>query len=163
MKWAVLLRLLLYPEREQVYLETDKPMKPGKTFSVRLKFEYSLSQSLEGFYLSTYKDKQGNERLPVNIWFHLSASFYQETCNNSLWANIREKSFSLFWRAAAESRVHGDDNSWQGSDSFLQHAGGGTLWSERKAKYGRKYYLLFPDIQDDVFKSIHPCRQAKEA
>ena len=54
--------MLMYPEREQVYLETDKPMKPGKTFSVRLKFEYSLSKSLEGFYLSTYKDKHGNER-----------------------------------------------------------------------------------------------------
>ena len=55
-------RLLHYPEREQVYLETDSPMKPGKTFSVRLKFEYNLSQSLEGFYLSSYKDKEGNER-----------------------------------------------------------------------------------------------------
>jgi len=55
-------RLLHYPEREQVYLETDSPMKPGKTFSVRLKFEYSLSQSLEGFYLSSYKDSKGIER-----------------------------------------------------------------------------------------------------
>ena len=57
------IRLLEYPEREQVYLETDKPMKPGKQFSVRLKFEYQLSKSLEGFYLSTYKDQDGKERL----------------------------------------------------------------------------------------------------
>jgi hypothetical protein len=28
----------------------------------RLKFQYNLSESLEGFYLSTYKDKDGNER-----------------------------------------------------------------------------------------------------
>jgi len=55
-------RLLYFTDREQVYLETDKPMKPGKTFSVRLKFEYKLSQSLEGFYLSTYKDSNGQER-----------------------------------------------------------------------------------------------------
>ena len=55
-------RILEYPEREQVYLETDKPMTPGKKFSVRLKFGYELSQSLEGFYLSTYKDKDGKER-----------------------------------------------------------------------------------------------------
>ena len=143
MKWIVLLRLLLYPEREMVYLETDKPMKPGKTFSVRLKFEYSLSQSLEGFYLSTYKDNQGNERLAKKTKFHRHASFYQETCNNPFRANICKKSFSLFWRAAAESRVHGDDNSPQGSDSFLQHASGWTLRSEGQARYGRKYYLLF--------------------
>merc|ERR1719357_33373 len=55
-------RLLTYPEREQAYLETDKPMKPGKIYSVRLKFEYSLSKSLEGFYLSSYTDDNGNER-----------------------------------------------------------------------------------------------------
>merc|ERR1719357_527929 len=55
-------RLLNYPEREQAYLETDKAMKPGKIYSVRLKFEYSLSKSLEGFYLSSYTDDNGNER-----------------------------------------------------------------------------------------------------
>ena len=55
-------RLLEYPERDQVYLETDSPMTPGKQFSVRLKFEYKLSESLEGFYLSTYKDKTGKLR-----------------------------------------------------------------------------------------------------
>ena len=77
-----LFRLLQYPEKEQVYLETDKPMKPGKTFSIRLKFEYSLSQSLEGFYLSSYKDSQGNER-----WMH------------ELWMNLRN--FCLFFRRLA--------------------------------------------------------------
>lgn len=55
-------RLLEYPEQEQLYLETDQPMKPGKTYSIRLKFQYNLSESLEGFYLSTYRDKDGNER-----------------------------------------------------------------------------------------------------
>ena len=42
-------------------------MKPGKKFSVRLKFEYQLSKSLEGFYLSTYKDQNGNEKLVENL------------------------------------------------------------------------------------------------
>ena len=55
-------RLLEYQERDQVYLETDNPMTPGKQFSVRLKFEYKLAESLEGFYLSTYKDKTGKTR-----------------------------------------------------------------------------------------------------
>ena len=48
-------RLLEYPEREQMYLETTRPMTPGKKFSVRLKFEYNLTRGLEGFYLSSYK------------------------------------------------------------------------------------------------------------
>merc|ERR1719323_477458 len=37
-------------------------MTPGKQFSVRLKFEYKLAETLEGFYLSTYKDKTGKTR-----------------------------------------------------------------------------------------------------
>ena len=48
--------------REQMYLETDKPMKPGKMFSVRLKFEYGLARGLEGFYLSSYKVRAGLTR-----------------------------------------------------------------------------------------------------
>jgi hypothetical protein len=48
-------RLLEYPAREQMYLETNSPMLPGKNFSVRLKFEYNLTRGLEGFYLSSYK------------------------------------------------------------------------------------------------------------
>jgi len=36
-------RLLDYPERDQVYLETSDPMKPGRNYSVRLKFMYKLS------------------------------------------------------------------------------------------------------------------------
>ena len=48
-------RLLELREREQMYLETDEPMRPGKMFSVRLKFEYNLTRGLEGFYISSYK------------------------------------------------------------------------------------------------------------
>ena len=55
-------RILELPERDQVYLETDKSMTPGTSFSVRLKFEYQLSKSLEGFYLSTYRDQDGIEK-----------------------------------------------------------------------------------------------------
>jgi len=55
-------RLLDYPEIDQVYLETSDPMKPGRNYSVRLKFMYKLSEGLQGFYLSTYKDKAGNTR-----------------------------------------------------------------------------------------------------
>ena len=55
-------RILELPERDQVYLETDNSMTPGTSFSVRLKFEYKLAKSLEGFYLSTYKDQDGKEK-----------------------------------------------------------------------------------------------------
>ena len=84
--WPLLSRLLELPAREQVYLQTDRPMRPGTQFSVRLRlncfmmmmimimtimmmtmimmirFEYQLSHSLEGFYLSTYTDQAGKER-----------------------------------------------------------------------------------------------------
>jgi len=55
-------RMLEYPERDQIYLETHQPMKPGRTYSIRLKFAYNLTEALEGFYLSTYKDKSGQYR-----------------------------------------------------------------------------------------------------
>ena len=55
-------RMLEYPSREQIYLETDDYMVPGKAYAVRLKFQYMLSDHLEGFYLSKYKDKEGQTR-----------------------------------------------------------------------------------------------------
>ena len=55
-------RLLEFPERQQIYLETDGIMSPGVTYAIRIKFEYKLNDRLAGFYLSTYNDKNGNER-----------------------------------------------------------------------------------------------------
>ena len=48
---------LFWPAKNyaQVCLETKKPMRPGKLFTLELKFEYKLTDSLVGFYLSTYK------------------------------------------------------------------------------------------------------------
>jgi len=67
-------RLLEYEERDQVYLETNQPMKPGKTYSIRLKFLYNLTAGLQGFYLSTYKDKNGNERRLATTHFEPTAA-----------------------------------------------------------------------------------------
>jgi hypothetical protein len=36
-------RMLEYPAREQVYLETDEYMVPGVTYALRLKFSYRLA------------------------------------------------------------------------------------------------------------------------
>lgn len=55
-------KMLEYRYREQIYLETDDYMQPDKTYVLRLKFQYKLSTHLSGFYLSTYKDKNGEER-----------------------------------------------------------------------------------------------------
>ncbi len=46
----------------QVYLETDEAMLPGTPYAIRIKFQYKLSEHLEGFYVSTYKDKKGKEK-----------------------------------------------------------------------------------------------------
>jgi endoplasmic reticulum aminopeptidase 2 len=55
-------RMLEFPHREQIYLETDDVMLPDKNYAVRLKFQYTLGKNLEGFYLSQYKDKAGKKR-----------------------------------------------------------------------------------------------------
>ena len=55
-------KLLEFPQRQQVYLETDHVMSPGVTYAIRIKFEYKLSDQLAGFYLSTYTDHNGNKR-----------------------------------------------------------------------------------------------------
>lgn len=54
--------MLEYPNREQIYFETDDYMKPGITYAIRIKFQYKLVEALEGFYLSTYTDKDGTKR-----------------------------------------------------------------------------------------------------
>ena len=54
-------RMLEFTPREQVYLETDEVMNPDITYAIRLKFEYTLSNHLAGFYLSKYIDKDGKE------------------------------------------------------------------------------------------------------
>lgn len=55
-------RILEFPERQQVYLETDEVMIPGITYAIRIKFEYKLNNILSGFYLSKYVGKDGKER-----------------------------------------------------------------------------------------------------
>lgn len=62
-------KMLEYPHREQIYLETDDYMIPGVSYAVRLKFQYKLSDQLEGFYLSRYKDAKGEERVLATSHF----------------------------------------------------------------------------------------------
>ena len=54
--------MLEFTPREQIYLETDEMMTPEQPYSIRLKFEYKLSNQLAGFYVSKYKDKNGKEK-----------------------------------------------------------------------------------------------------
>jgi len=62
-------RMLEYPQREQVYLETDEYMVPGVTYALRLKFSYMLGTHLEGFYYSEYVDKKGTLRRIASTHF----------------------------------------------------------------------------------------------
>ncbi len=65
-------RMLEFPHREQIYIETDDVMLPEKSYAVRLKFQYKLGKNLEGFYLSSYKDKAGKTR-------YLATSHFEPT------------------------------------------------------------------------------------
>ncbi|XP_059093631.1 endoplasmic reticulum aminopeptidase 1-like isoform X1 [Tigriopus californicus] len=62
-------RMLEYPFREQIYLETDEYMVPGVSYAIRLKFQYKLSKHLEGFYLSRYNNEAGEQRFLATSHF----------------------------------------------------------------------------------------------
>ena len=96
-------RMLEFPSREQVYLETDEYMVPGVTYALRLKFSYMLSNHLEGFYFSEYFDKAGNKRRIASTHFeptyarrafpcfdepHLKAKFLMTITHDRLGKNI---------------------------------------------------------------------------
>ena len=55
-------------------------MKPNVSYAIRIKFQYKLSDHLEGFYVSTYKDKEGNERSSYTTF---SLPFCKFTPNNN--------------------------------------------------------------------------------
>ncbi len=67
-------RMLEFPGRDQVYLETDEYMVPGVTYALRLKFSYMLSEHLEGFYISEYVDGDGNRKRIASTHFEPTAA-----------------------------------------------------------------------------------------
>ncbi|XP_022084598.1 endoplasmic reticulum aminopeptidase 1-like [Acanthaster planci] len=49
-------KMLFYETNEQLYLGLDKELTSGSNYTVTLQFSYELSDTLDGYYLSSYKE-----------------------------------------------------------------------------------------------------------
>ncbi|XP_037080725.1 endoplasmic reticulum aminopeptidase 1-like [Pollicipes pollicipes] len=67
-------KLLLYPRRDQMYLEVNEPLVQGQNYSLFLKFSYTLKETLEGFYLSHYVTPSGAKRYLATTQFEPNAA-----------------------------------------------------------------------------------------
>ncbi|XP_038078352.1 endoplasmic reticulum aminopeptidase 1-like [Patiria miniata] len=66
-------KMLFYETHEQLYLGLDREMAEGKSYTVTLQFSYSLSDTLDGYYLSSYMEN-GIERYIASTQFEPTAA-----------------------------------------------------------------------------------------
>ncbi|KAK4316254.1 hypothetical protein Pmani_012574 [Petrolisthes manimaculis] len=62
-------RFLVYPPHQQLYLELSEMLRRGSNYTLNLTFETNLREGLDGFYLSSYKDSDGNKRYIATTHF----------------------------------------------------------------------------------------------
>ncbi|XP_043236922.1 endoplasmic reticulum aminopeptidase 1-like isoform X2 [Amphibalanus amphitrite] len=67
-------RLLLYPERDQVYLSVNESLQLGQNYTLSFEFNYTLREALEGFYLSHYTAANGSKRYLATTQFEPNAA-----------------------------------------------------------------------------------------
>lgn len=56
------LRVLQEPRREQLALLAARPLRPGRRYTLRIRYSAPLSRSFHGFYRSTYRSREGELR-----------------------------------------------------------------------------------------------------
>ncbi|KFM82332.1 Endoplasmic reticulum aminopeptidase 2, partial [Stegodyphus mimosarum] len=56
------LQYLEYPEHEQLYIKIDGNFMPNLEYKLLIDFERNLEESMDGFYLSSYKTADGQKR-----------------------------------------------------------------------------------------------------
>ena len=54
-------KMLFYEMNEQLYLGLDRKLVNGSNYTVTLHFAYDLSDTLDGYYLSSYKENGTKE------------------------------------------------------------------------------------------------------
>ncbi|XP_073998601.1 endoplasmic reticulum aminopeptidase 1-like isoform X3 [Rhodnius prolixus] len=62
-------RLLEYPPRQQLYLEMKDKFKRKVNYTLTMKFTTKLSKEMEGFYISSYINKDGEKRYLATTHF----------------------------------------------------------------------------------------------
>ncbi|CAL4153114.1 unnamed protein product, partial [Meganyctiphanes norvegica] len=60
---------LIYPHHEQMYFEVDATLKRGSNYTLRMTYDTLLKETLEGFYLSSYKDQNDEIRTIATTHF----------------------------------------------------------------------------------------------
>lgn len=55
-------KILEYKPREQIAIKFPKNLKAGQTCTLTLEYSADLSNSYDGFYNSSYTDKNGTKR-----------------------------------------------------------------------------------------------------
>jgi len=58
-------RFLEYPAGQQVYIETKEKLRKKVNYTLNIRFNSRLGRDLEGFYLSSYVNKQGETKWVV--------------------------------------------------------------------------------------------------
>lgn len=61
-KYANVSRILKNQDHEQILLETQEELQAGKNYTLKLTFSGKLSNSMAGFYKSSYKTKEGKTK-----------------------------------------------------------------------------------------------------
>lgn len=57
-----IVRLLEYPNAQQIYLEIKDKFRKRGNYTLNLRYTTKLSQEFEGFYISSYITKDGDRR-----------------------------------------------------------------------------------------------------
>ncbi|XP_063592167.1 endoplasmic reticulum aminopeptidase 1-like [Penaeus indicus] len=67
-------KFLEYPAHQQLYLKLDEILRRGSNYTLRLSYEFTLKEGLEGFYLSSYKTASGEKRYIATTHFEPTAA-----------------------------------------------------------------------------------------
>nr|XP_027215499.1 endoplasmic reticulum aminopeptidase 1-like [Penaeus vannamei] len=67
-------KFLEYPAHQQLYLKLDEILRRGSNYTLRLSYEFTLKEGLEGFYLSSYKTANGEKRYIATTHFEPTAA-----------------------------------------------------------------------------------------
>ncbi|XP_045619599.1 endoplasmic reticulum aminopeptidase 1 isoform X2 [Procambarus clarkii] len=64
-----ILKFLVYPPHQQLYLGLSEILRRGSNYTLKMSFETTLKEALEGFYLSSYVDSDGEKRYIATTHF----------------------------------------------------------------------------------------------
>ncbi|XP_042237280.1 endoplasmic reticulum aminopeptidase 1-like isoform X3 [Homarus americanus] len=64
-----IIKFLIYPRHQQLYLGLDEILRRGSNYTLKMSFETTLKEELDGFYLSSYINGDGEKRYIATTHF----------------------------------------------------------------------------------------------